>query len=60
MESMEQCVKGGECRLGRYMLAALRARLLSFIMPRGASTVLGRVFGGGWRNPVKLVRTRKV
>ena len=51
---------GGECRLGRYMLAALRARLLSFIMPRGASTVLGGVFGRGWRDPVKLVRTRKV
>ena len=40
-------MKGSGCRQGGYILAALRAGLLSFIMPRGASAVLGGVFGGG-------------
>ena len=55
-------MKGSGCRQGGYILAALRAGLLSFIMPRGASAVLGGVFGGGggWRDPVELERTRKV
>ena len=47
VQTTEQCVKGSGCRQGGYILAALRAGLLSFIMPRGASAVLGGVFGGG-------------
>ena len=41
-------MKGSGCRQGGYILAALRAGLLSFIMPRGASAVLGGDGGIQW------------